>query len=79
MSFDTTQQTDYLINLLGARRDKISRQIDDLEKTFTDMVALHANVTFKKLEDERDLNATLTVRLMNEEIQMKREVRALSN
>lgn len=74
MTFDTTKQTDYLINLLGARRDKVSRQIDDLESTFSDHVALHANDTFKRLDAERDLNATLTVRLMNEELDMKREL-----
>lgn len=79
MTFDTPQQTDYLMNLLGARRDEIHDKIIQFEKVFTDHVILHDNERYKSLKEELDLNATLTVRIMNEEIQMKREVKVLSN
>ncbi len=73
MIFDTTHQADYLLRFLDGRRDEIHDSIYELENIWTDHVALHANPFYQALKAELDLNATLTVRVMNDRIQLKRE------
>lgn len=73
MIFDTTPQADYLLRFLDERRDEINDSLRKLEDMWTDAVALHANPDFKRLQAELDLNAALTVRVMNDIIQLKRE------
>lgn len=79
MTFDTPQEAMYVLNLLDHRRDIVNDKIDKFEGTFTDMVALHQSKRYKQLEAERDLNATLTVRAMEDKRKLEKEQTVLSN
>jgi hypothetical protein len=79
MTFDTPQQANYLLDLLDRRRDAVTDRISKLEETFTDMVALHENQRYKQLDEERDMNATLTVRAMEAKRQLEKSQMVLSN
>jgi stress-induced morphogen len=71
--FDTKEQIDYVLNLLDARRDKIGDQIRKLEETFTDHVALHQQKDYRRYVKERDLNATIVVKLFNEKRRLAKQ------
>lgn len=73
MKLDTPQQAEYLIAFLDTKRDELHDRIKKMEDTFTDHVALHANTRYNELCEERELNALLTVKLMNDKIQLNRD------
>jgi len=73
------QQLDYLLNLLDYRRDEVTDQIAKLETTFTDMFYLHQDKRYKKRIAERDMNATITVKLLNAKRELRKEETVLTN
>jgi hypothetical protein len=66
-------QLDYLLNLLDHRRDEVTDSIGKLEGNFTDQFYLKQSKRYKKLEAERDMNATILIKLLNEKRRIYRE------
>ncbi len=73
------QQWGNLIALLAERRHELQERVAKLEATFTDHVALYQNEVYRTITEEIDTNATLAVRVMNENVRLQREETILSN